>query len=206
MSLGKLTVVTCRSDFVTESESGYERQAQESIDKTETDSTEDVEARAKLMKEMINTSSCNVATSVANEERISKKPRVDEGTHAKPTGKEAIAHDLAQMYTLGDKYQLPALKDCVLDKLTRLVNGYPLQFLRLITILDSHISDSDDQFWAFVQGGLEQVAADAGDTRDEIVDSIIECGYLRHSGALAEAILKAFGSCKKRHCNGWCRQ
>jgi len=60
-------------------------------------------------------------------------------------GKEAVAADLAQIYVLGDKYQLPALKRRTLEKLGNLVSSAegPVPFLHLATILNDYIPDSD---------------------------------------------------------------
>lgn len=104
--------------------------------------------------------------------------------------------ELAQIYVLGDKYQLPELKSRTLEKLDILVpiEGYPLRFLSFLTIFIRSVPDPDDQFWFFVQSGLAEAAtlAEEGGTKGEIVDAMIECGYLRQGGRLAEEILRAF--------------
>jgi len=112
------------------------------------------------------------------------------------TGKEAVTKELAQVYVLGDKYQLPELKRRTLEKLGELVSieGYPLQFLGFLTIFIGSVPDPDDPFWFFVQNGLRQAAivAENRETMGEIVNSIIERGYLRQGGMLAEESSKAF--------------
>lgn len=123
------------------------------------------------------------------------------------SGKEAVAQQLAQIYVLGDKYQLPELKCRTLEKLDNLVSiaGHPLQFLSFLTIFIGSVPDPDDHFWFFVQAGLLEAAivAEERETKGEIVDAIIECGYLRQGGMLAEEILRAFASCKKKHYGTW---
>jgi len=123
------------------------------------------------------------------------------------TGKEAVAQELAQIYVLGDKYQLPELKCRTLEKLDDLVSleGCPLQFLCFLTIFIGSVRDPDDDFWFFVQRGLQEAAtvAEQKETKGEMVDSMIECGYFRQGGMLAEEILRAFASCKKKHYDTW---
>lgn len=115
--------------------------------------------------------------------------------------------ELAQIYVLGDKYQLPELKSRTLEKLDNLVSiaGRPLQFLSLLTIFIGSVPDPDDHFWFFVQASLLEAAivAEERETKGEIVDAMIECGYLRQGGMLAEEILRAFASCKKKHSSTW---
>lgn len=123
------------------------------------------------------------------------------------TGDEAVAQELAQIYVLGDKYQLPELKRRTLEKLDDLVSfqGYPLQFLNFLTIFIGSVPDPDDDSWFFVQRGLQEAAtvAEQRETKGEMVDSMIECGYLRQGGMLAEVILKAFAPCSRKHYDGW---
>lgn len=111
------------------------------------------------------------------------------------------------MYVLGDKYQLPELKSRTLKKLDKLVSvaDHPLRFLSLLTIFIAYVPDPDDHFWFFVRAGLQEAALVAGEsqTKDEIVEAMIECGYLRQGGMLAEEILKAFASRKRRQYGEW---
>jgi len=107
------------------------------------------------------------------------------------------------MYILSDKYQLPRLKPRTLMKLKDLewMSCYPLKSLHLLTIFLGCIPDPDDDIGVFVQASLLKAAvvAEQRETKDEVVDAMIECGYLSQGGMLAEAILRAFAGRRKSH-------
>lgn len=66
---------------------------------------------------------------------------VDAGTEPFTDAEQAVAEDLAQIFMLGNKYQLPGLRFSALNKL-RLYFGPPqrvVRFLHLVIILHLHI-------------------------------------------------------------------
>ncbi|KAL8822897.1 MAG: hypothetical protein Q9191_006379, partial [Dirinaria sp. TL-2023a] len=116
------------------------------------------------------------------------------GTDPLTDAERAVAVDLAQIYVLSDKYLLPRFGDCALAKLGNLVYRpkYPVRFLHLVAVLNTYIPESDASFRCFVQESLKSAARCATGDKDKIVSSIIENGFMRGSGVLAEEILSAF--------------
>lgn len=113
----------------------------------------------------------------------------------------AMAEDLAQIFMLGDKYQLSDLRRCALQKLVwRFTpSRFPIRFLHLVTILNLHIPESDLRFRKFVQTYLRHGAFRARENAEETVGLIIDNGYMRQSGVLAEEILSAYVYDSPRH-------
>ena len=116
------------------------------------------------------------------------------GTEPLTDTERAFAVDLAQIYILGDKYQLPGLTDCALTKLASPVFRvkHPVRFLHLAAVLNLYIPESDARFRSFVQDSLQLAARHTMGSKKKIISSIIENGYMRGGGMLAEDILSAF--------------
>ena len=116
------------------------------------------------------------------------------GTELFSKAEQAIAEDLAQIFMLGDKYQLPQLGRCALQKLDKMFETakYPIHFLHLVTILNLHIPESNSQFRDFVQINLRKGVPQTRDLQETVMKSVIENGIMRHSGLLAEEIFNAY--------------
>jgi len=121
-------------------------------------------------------------------------PLVQPGKEPLTHAERATAEDLAQIFMLGDKYQLPGLRRCALQKLEVFFepSKHPICFLHLVTILSLHIPESDSQFRNFVQKHLRKGVPRSRDKNNRLVDSIIENGFMRQSAVLAEEILSAY--------------
>lgn len=119
---------------------------------------------------------------------------VQTGTELFSKAERAIAEDLAQIFMLGDKYQLPELKRCALRKLDKWFEAakHPMHFLHLVTILNLHIPESDSQFRNFVQTNLQKGLPQSRDKHTAVMRSVIENGFMRQSGVLAEEIFSAY--------------
>lgn len=108
--------------------------------------------------------------------------------------KEAIAADLAQIYVLGDKYQLPALKRRTLEKAGKLVANAegPVPFLHLVTILNDYIPDLDACYREFVRMGLQKAVDKSKGGSSAMAQAIITAGgYMRRGTEPLENILHA---------------
>jgi len=119
---------------------------------------------------------------------------VQKGTEPLTAAERAVAEDLAQIFMLGDKYQLPEVRRCALQKLDKWFepSKYPIRLLYLVTILNLHIPESNSQFRIFVQTNLQQGVPRSRDESDRVIKSIIENGFMRQSAELAEEILRAY--------------
>lgn len=64
-----------------------------------------------------------------------------------------IGEDLAQVYILGDLYQLPGLRSLTLAKLKDTINTYanPIGFFLLLSLLQSSVPESDKELYQWVQ-------------------------------------------------------
>lgn len=125
---------------------------------------------------------------------------VQPGTEPLTNAERAVAEDLAQIFMLGDKYQLSDLRRCALHRPACLFkpSQFPIRFLHLVTILNLHIPESDPRFRNFVQTFLRHGAFRARRNAERIVQLIIENGYMRQSGVLAEEILSAYAYDRSR--------
>lgn len=114
----------------------------------------------------------------------------DRLTHAE----RAVAEDLAQIFMLGDKYQIPGLRRCALQNLDMwfMPSTRPIHFLHLVIILNIHIPESNAEFRNFVQTNLRKTVNQSVVTKNRIVRSIIKNGFMRQSGILAEEILSTY--------------
>ena len=144
------------------------------------------EARANDASRLVQTTEARLTQ--ARHTVAARKSRMGEAGRGTLTSTEpltdaeqAVAEDLTQIFVLGDKYQLPALRCRTLKKLANLIPvlGYPVRFLYLVTILDLYIPELDEQFRAFVQANLKRAIAIAGRKKGEMVNSVIESGYMR---------------------------
>ena len=107
----------------------------------------------------------------------------------------ALAADLAQIWVLGDKYELPRLQRRALQKLGSLFRPakYPVRFLHVVVaVLNLYIPESNETFRYFVQYHLGRAAARAKGKNNQLIESIIENGFVRQGGVLAEEIMTAF--------------
>jgi len=111
-------------------------------------------------------------------------------THAE----RAVAEDLAQIFMLGDKYQLPGLRCCALQKLDEWFDpsNHPIRFLHLVIALSLHIPESDSQLRDFVRTYLRKGVPQSRIKKLKVVKSIIENRFMRESAVLAEEILSAY--------------
>lgn len=116
---------------------------------------------------------------------------------------QAVAEDLAQIFMLGDKYQLPGLRRCAFQNLDLWImpSMRPIHFLHLVIMLNIHIPESYAGFRNFVQTNLRKTVNESRDTNNRIVRSIIENGFMRQSGVLAEEILSTYTHNRSR--NDW---
>ena len=109
-----------------------------------------------------------------------------------------IAEDLAQIYVLGDKYLLPQLKLCALQKLQTYIHGWshPIEFLNIVSFLKSAIPGVDEAVTQWVRYEFEEAAcnaAHAGEEGREALRSYIsrhglielQVGYTMHGEWLA---------------------
>lgn len=116
------------------------------------------------------------------------------GTELFSKAERAIAEDLAQIFMLGEKYQLPELERCVLQKLDKWFEAakYPIHFLHLVTILNLHMLESNSQFRNWVQTNIRKGVPQTKDLHETVMRSVIENGIMRQSGLLAEEIFSAY--------------
>jgi len=97
------------------------------------------------------------------------------------TGTEAVAADLAQIYILGDTYQLPALKRRTLEKMGNLVSSSaegPVPFLHLVTILNDYTPDSDEPYRDVVRVYSPRALDESNEGSSALAQAIIVGGYM----------------------------